>query len=381
MLLTAGVALGAVVTIVPATSSDSRIRSQAPAPPAAAAAAAISKLAVEIAATGDVTLGRAGEYPPGGPGELLGGMKRMLRAPITLGNLETTLVDADGRTALASKCGAASTDCFAFGAPRDFARGLRRTGFTAFNLANNHTNDYGPDGRASTVGALAGAGLRSTGGPAEITVVRAGRMRVALLGFAPYWWSSNLLDLDGAQRLVRLAGRRADIVVVAMHVGAEGAGQTHVAHGPESYLGEARGDSRAFSRAVVDAGADLVLGSGPHVLRGMEWYRGRLIAYSLGNFSGYHTLSVTGDLAYTAILRVKLDGRGRFLRGRLIPLVLREPGSPAADPSGSSVDLVRTRSSDDFGRTAVRLDESGRIKAPLGARIPRAAGRRGLQRR
>ena len=82
-----------------------------------------------------------------------------------------------------------------------------------------------------------------------------------------------------------------------MHAGAEGSDRAHVEPGPETYLGEPRGDSVAFTHAVVDAGADLVVGSGPHVLRGLEWYRGRLIAYSLGNASGYRTLSTAGRWA------------------------------------------------------------------------------------
>ncbi len=96
---------------------------------------------LEIAATGDVTLGRVGSYPAGGPKQLLGRVSRELRAPLSLGNLETTLVDPAAR--LPNKCGAASTDCFAFGAPETFAQGLRAVGFTILNLANNHTNDYG----------------------------------------------------------------------------------------------------------------------------------------------------------------------------------------------------------------------------------------------
>ena len=75
-----------------------------------------------------------------------------------------------------------------------------------------------------------------------------------------------------------------------IHAGAEGADQLHTPYGSQYYLGENRGNARAFAHAVIDAGASIVLGSGPHVIRGIERYRGRLIAYSLGNFVGYHTL-------------------------------------------------------------------------------------------
>ena len=194
-------------------------------------------------------------------------------------------------------------------------------GFDVLNLANNHAYDSGPGGMDDTVAALRGAKLTPTGRPGEIAVRRVGRTRVAYVGFAPYRWAQDLLDLPAAQKLVRRAARKADVVVVTMHAGAEGSDRAHVEPGPETYLGEPRGDSVAFAHAVVDAGADLVAGSGPHVLRGLEWYRGRLIAYSLGNASGYRTLSTAGTLGLSAVLDVTLGPRGALPR---------RPARPAA---------------------------------------------------
>ena len=132
-----------------------------------------------------------------------------------------------------------------------------------------------------------------TGLPGEITYLRVHGRRVAFIGFAPYAFAANLLDIPGAQRLIRRARAHASLVVVIIHAGAEGAGELHTPHGEETYLGEDRGDARAFAHAAIDAGASLVLGSGPHVIRGVERYRGRLIAYSLGNFVGYsHSVTV-----------------------------------------------------------------------------------------
>ena len=327
-------------------------------------ASARAVVGLEIAATGDVSLGRAGSYPAGGAEALFAGVRAQLRAPVSVANLETALIDLDHGPA-ASKCGTASTNCFAFGAPESFAFGLRKAGFTAFSVANNHTNDYGAGGRLRTVAALARAGLHSTGAPDEITIIRAGGLRVALIGFAPYASSANLLDLRKAQRLVRIGSRRADIVLVTMHVGAEGTDRMHVPGRPEYYLGEARGDSRAFGHAVVDAGADLVVGHGPHVLRGIEWYHGRLIAHSLGNFSGHHNFLLDGALSSSAILRVRLDRHGGFLSGRLVSIQLVAPGTPTIDSLGRSAALISRLSREDFGATAVRLDRSGAIAKHL----------------
>ena len=75
-------------------------------------------------------------------------------------------------------------------------------------------------------------------------------------------------------------------MVVQVHMGAEGSAGHAVRPGNEIFFGENRGDPIEFAHAVIDAGADLVVGHGPHVMRAMEFYKGRLIAYSLGNFAG-----------------------------------------------------------------------------------------------
>ncbi len=147
--------------------------------------------------------------------------------------------------------------------------------------------------------------------------------------------------------MVRRARAHAALVVVFIHAGAEGAGELHTPQGSEFFLGENRGNPRAFAHAVIDAGASIVLGSGPHVIRGVERYRRRLIAYSLGNFVGYHTLAGGGVLSDSAILRVTLGPGGRVLAARWIPIVLRD-GLPRPDPTGSSARLVATLSREDF---------------------------------
>ena len=85
-----------------------------------------------------------------------------------------------------------------------------------------------------------------------------------------------------------------DIVIVSFHGGAEGNGAEMLPFAREIFAGEDRGNVVEFAHAMVDAGADLVLGHGPHVVRPMELYRDRLIAYSLGNFATYYGISVEG---------------------------------------------------------------------------------------
>src|SRR4051812_49579283 len=104
----------------------------------------------------------------------------------------------------------------------------------------------------------------------------------------------------------------------------------------------------AFSTAVIDAGADAVLGSGPHVLRGMQWYRGRLIAYSMGNFVGYHTLSISGPLGVGGILTVSLAPDGTWRGGHLTGTQMISPRLPEIDPGRQAGGLVRDPSRTDF---------------------------------
>jgi hypothetical protein len=313
---------------------------------------------VTIEWVGDTVLASAFGTPPNGGRDSLAGVTHSLRlADLTWGNLEETLsVGGD------SKCGSNSSDCFAFQAPPSFARNLTTAGFDLMNLANNHAYDFGASGFAQTHAALKRAHLRWAGGRGQITILSRKGVRVAFQGFAPYSWASDLNDIPAAQRLIRKAADRADLVVVAIHAGAEGSDQTHVPHGAEYFLGENRGDSRRFTHAAIDAGADLVVGSGPHVIRGVEWYHHRLIAYSTGNFAGYHNFGLGGTLSLSAIFRATLEPDGTFVKGRWISVRLVDPGLPRLDYSKASLHLVSTLSREDFSAHGARFRSDGLIR-------------------
>jgi hypothetical protein len=308
---------------------------------------------------GDIALSSGYGLPPQGVRHAFAPVRRELKkADITLGNLEGTL--SIGGT---SKCGRkAIGNCFAFQAPPSYAEGLGASGFDLFNLANNHANDYGASGESQTVAALQHADIAYTGRPGEITVRRVNGVRVAFVGFAPYAWAASLTDIRSARRLIQRARRKAPLVVAIIHAGAEGAGRLHTPHGDEYYLGENRGNARRFARAAIDAGASLVVGSGPHVIRGIERYRHHLIAYSLGNFAGPHTLGLGGPLSESGILRVGLDKHGHFAGGRWVSLRLVRPGLPRLDPSHASARLVARLSREDFGTHRYRISVDGRIE-------------------
>jgi poly-gamma-glutamate capsule biosynthesis protein CapA/YwtB (metallophosphatase superfamily) len=311
---------------------------------------------VTVAATGDIVMGSTPNLPPDGGRSFFDGVESDLAGDVVLGNLEGTL-----STGGASKCGVGSTNCYAFQTPPSYAAWLDKAGFTVMNLANNHAYDFGPSGQKQTLAALNRQRLAHTGRPGEIAYQQVGDIEVAVVGFAPYPWAQRLTDIPAARRLVKKAAANADVVIVTMHAGAEGTDHTHVTRGTETYLGENRGNEVAFSHAVVDAGADVVIGHGPHVLRGMEWYKGKLIAYSLGNFAGYKVFALGGPLSISGILRVTLRGDGKFESGTLVPTRLVGAGVPALDPAESAHGVVRTLSRQDFGGRGVKISANGNL--------------------
>jgi poly-gamma-glutamate capsule biosynthesis protein CapA/YwtB (metallophosphatase superfamily) len=148
---------------------------------------------VTIAAVGDTAMGITPALPPE-PATYLDPIKGELSGDVVFGNLEGTLTNAYE----SPKCGAGSSECFAFRAPPEYAKYLAAAGFTVMNDANNHSFDFGQQGEDETVAALHGAGISQTGLPGEITIVGAGGRRVAFLGFAPYSNTASLTDLATA---------------------------------------------------------------------------------------------------------------------------------------------------------------------------------------
>jgi hypothetical protein len=319
---------------------------------------------ITLSATGDIIMGSApNRLPPNGGDGFFDSVKAGLASDLVMGNLEQPLTDDTG----SSKCGSPPrANCFAFRSPPAYANHLKDAGFELLNTANNHSKDFGAAGYRNTVTALESAGLKYTGAEDQITVVTVQGIKVAVVGFSPYAGANNLNDLDHSRAVVQRATTLADVVVVQAHMGAEGSDKNHVKPGNEIFFGENRGDPIAFTHAVIDAGADVVIGHGPHVLRGMQFYKGKLIAYSLGNFAGGgKTLSSGGVLKYGGILHVSITKAGAFTGGKFLSTYLNSTGVPtrdAANERGRS--LVASLSTADFGGTAAKIGKDGSISPP-----------------
>ena len=324
-----------------------------------------NKEPITIAAVGDIMMGSPypndSRMPPNDGADLLKEVTPILAAAdIAFGNLEGPMIDSGA----SSKCSPRSTRCFAFRAPTRYGKYLKDAGFDVMSLANNHAGDFGDAGRTSTRKVLDELGIKHAGSDRasfSTTILDVKGRKVAFIGFAHNSIVPNVNDLAFARQLVTEAAKRADIVVVSFHGGAEGTGAQNVPNRTEIFAGDARGNLPAFAHTVIDAGADLVLGHGPHVMRGMEIYKDRLINYSLGNFCTYGWFKLAGETALTMILEVKLDADGKFISGKIHSGKQEGRGGPVLDSTNAAVRVVRGLSLTDFAANAPKIAADGTI--------------------
>ncbi len=320
---------------------------------------------ITIVGVGDIMMGSPypndTRMPPNDGADLFKAFSPILSgADIAFGNLEGPIIDSGS----SGKCRPGSTKCFAFRTPTRYGKYLKEAGFDVMSVANNHAGDFGLEGRTSTQKVLDEQGIKYAGSldpPATITYLTSKGKKVAFVAFGHNNGMPSINDIDGARQLVTQAAKNADLVVVSFHGGAEGTGAQHVLSRNEIFLGENRGNLPLFTHTVVDAGADLVLGHGPHVMRGMEIYKDRLVMYSLGNFCTYGWFGLAAETALTMALEVKLAPDGKFLSGKVHSGRQEGKGIPVLDPTNEGLKTVRTLSEADFGTKAPKIADDGAI--------------------
>jgi hypothetical protein len=319
-----------------------------------------------ISSGGDIMLGspypNASRMPPNDGKDLLKAVKPIFeKADIAFANLEGPFFDGGN----SGKCGAsAGITCFAFRMPTRYGAYLRDAGIDVVSLANNHANDFGEAGRTTTRRVLDEVGIKHAGSDKEqyaFTILDVKGKKVAVVAFAHNSIVPNINDLDFARQLVEKAAKQSDIVMVTFHGGAEGAANARVPQKTEVFLGELRGNLPAFARTVIDAGADVVIGHGPHVLRGMEVYKDRLIAYSLGNFVTYGWFPLAGATAESLVLDVNLAADGKLIEGKIHPFIQRDRGILTPDQTKASIKTIKRLSQSDFPQSAPNISDDGVI--------------------
>lgn len=318
-----------------------------------------------FAAVGDMMLGT--DYPdnrlPDDDGvSFLSNVAPILRsADLAFGNLEGVLIDGGEA---AKKCSNPNA-CYLFRSPVRYAQHYANAGFDALSLANNHALDFGEAGRSSSMLALTNVDIVHSGRAGDFATLEAGGLTISFIAFAVTRESNLLHDYALAAQIVAGQAAQHDLVVVSFHGGAEGRDTTRTPFAEEEYFGEPRGDVVRFARSMVDSGADFVFGHGPHVVRGMERYQDRLIAYSLGNFATYYGISVSGIKGIAPVLTVTVDQSGRFIEGRVHSTKQVRPGGPRLDENGEVLTLLRKLTNQDFPASGLRLHADGLIsRAP-----------------
>ena len=321
-----------------------------------------------VSAVGDIMLGTdfpENHLPPENGQYLLSGVAAILRdADITFGNYEGTLLSGGEP---AKRCRDPNR-CYAFRTPPEYVENLLEAGFDVISLANNHARDFGDEGRMSSMAVLSQAGIQHSGLEGDFASWRVNGKRIGLIAFAPFRGTNNPLDIKAAQETIRVFKVGHDVLLVSMHMGAEGEEATRIPFVEEFFYGENRGDVVLFSHSMVEAGADLVLGHGPHVPRALELYQGRLIAYSLGNFCTYYGINVKGTNGLAPILNVALYDDGAFKSGQIISARQLRPHGPVLDPEHTAAKLMAELTHLDFPETPLEISPQGLISVKTSTR-------------
>jgi hypothetical protein len=277
---------------------------------------------------------------------------------ITFGNLEGSFLN-DGEAV--KKC-KDTTLCYLFRMPERYVSALTATGFNLLSLANNHFGDFGLPARIRTQEILDSVGIHY-GGLIEHpwSVFKKDSLLFGFCAFAPNAGALDINDVSKAGELVKWLADTCNIVIVYFHGGAEGADFQNVPKTHEIFHGEDRGDVYNFAHTMIDNGADVVFGSGPHVTRAIEVYRDRFISYSLGNFCTYGRFNLAGPNGIAPIVKINVDTEGKFLSGRIIPIFQPWPGGVKIDSTGQVINKIRDLTTIDFPDGVIKFSDNGGI--------------------
>lgn len=318
---------------------------------------------ISIIGVGDIMMGSnypdsstlpadSGKYLMAAVGDILRG------ADVTMGNLEGVLLDSGGT---AKECRDPKV-CYVFRTPVTYVHNLVDAGFDVMSLANNHAGDFGNVGRHSSIRTLDQAGI-AAGGQTDMpfSFFRRDSVTFAFASFAPNLGCLSIHDIPRAQLLVRNLKAYSDIVIISFHGGGEGKDYQHIPRKNEIFYGEDRGDVYAFAHAMVEAGADVVFGQGPHVPRAMEVYKNRFIAYSLGNFCTHGRINISGVSGLAPIVKVYVLHDGTFVNGRIIAAYQTYDDGVLPDPEGRVIQDIRELTEKDFPESNMHIGDDGLI--------------------
>lgn len=318
---------------------------------------------IRVKAVGDIMLGSVTPkkvLPPENGKEFVKSISNYLKdSDIVFGNLEGAIITDSLEPVKCKEKSRIAKTCYEFGMPEKLASVLPEIGFNVINMDNNHSEDYGEKGYEFTKRKLDSLGITAVG-KREYSFVSVDGDSICIAAFGYSGNSNNISDLENAKNVIKHLNKYYKIIIVSFHGGAEGKDAVHVVDSTETFLGENRGNEIAFAHTVIDAGADLVIGHGPHVLRAFEIYKNKLIAYSLGNFLTYGNINISGVTGISGILDIDLDSHnGNFLRGKFISTKQVGGGIPVFDESNEGLKLIKGLTKEDIPNSDLAFSPSG----------------------
>lgn len=318
---------------------------------------------ISIAAVGDVMLGTSfpskNYLPPNDGRNLLDPVEAILNnATLAFGNLEGCFLNEGDPTKQCKD----STKCYVFRMPERYAPYLKKAGFDMLSLANNHAGDFGDPARKTTMRLLDSLNIHHAGQTIRpYTTFEKDGLKYGFVAFSPNSYTLQITELVEAEAIVRELDSLCDVVIVSFHGGAEGTDHQHVTRQTETFYGENRGNVYEFSHRMIDAGADVIFGHGPHLLRATELYKDRLICYSLGNFATYARFSLSAPKHLSPIVEVFTNAEGVFLYATVHNFVQIGEGGPEADDKMQSYTQLKKLTESDFPETNLQFSGNNLI--------------------
>lgn len=279
-------------------------------------------------------------------------------ADVTFGNLEGTFLNTGS---VAKRC-KDPTKCYTFRMPEAYVKCLAEADFDILSLANNHSYDFGQPGIINTIRLLDENDILYAGlltHPTSIFIKN--NIKFGFCAFSPNSGTCDIRNISNAQRIVRELDKQCDIVIVSFHGGAEGKSHQHVTRKIEIFYGENRGNVYEFAHKVIDAGADIVFGHGPHVTRAIEIYKNKFIIYSLGNFCTYARFNLSGANGIAPIIKLSVNKNGKFLKGKIIPIVQSGEGGSKIDTLKRAIYKLKELTKQDFPEQNISITDNGDI--------------------
>lgn len=285
-------------------------------------------------------------------------------ASVAVGNLEGAMADKGTPNEFKrAKISSGAGNVYAFLMPARYASLLKNAGYDFMSMANNHSFDFGLEGQNNSRRALESVGIGYAGNPGHEYMIK--EIDGVRYGYAAFGYNRQTTLMSDEKAVKRIIGQlrdSADVVIVSFHGGGEGGAFRHVPNGIETQYGENRGNLRHFAHLCIDCGADIVYGHGPHVVRGVEVYKGHFIAYSLGNFATPTGISVAGITGYAPVITVTLNADGTFRSGKIHSFIQQPRVGPRTDASNRVAQEIKQLSEADFSTSPLIISNTGEMR-------------------